>query len=258
MIYEEIRVSSWNQYYEIVSKNSYKKYVYRGHKSPDYKIQSSLARAFMSLSSIPPRYQNARERQIIKMFKNTAHLYLNHLPNKDETLEWLSIMQHYGAPTRLIDWTYSPFVAAFFALEGLQKECHVYELDVEKISSENASFELTHKSLMDDKGIAISRVNLFLMPYEPDFNNERLLAQQGLFLIPSNFQVPFDELLTIYSHRKKKICKKYIFDMESKDIQYSLKLLKAMTIDNRNLFSGIEGLCRSALLQLLESKGRIP
>lgn len=41
----------------------------------------------------------------------------NLIPQNNEYLEWLSIMQHYGAPTRLLDFSYSMYVALFMAMD---------------------------------------------------------------------------------------------------------------------------------------------
>ena len=64
----------------------------------------------------------------------------------DNRLEWLALMQHYGAPTRLLDFTRSPYVACFFALEELKKRsgasrklrglgCRYRVVDIEQFSS---------------------------------------------------------------------------------------------------------------------------
>lgn len=42
----------------------------------------------------------------------------NLIPQNNEYLEWLSIMQHYGAPTRLLDFSYSMYVALFMAMDN--------------------------------------------------------------------------------------------------------------------------------------------
>jgi hypothetical protein len=54
------------------------------------------------------------ERQLLKEFKRRAHFYVNSLPTHGDVLGWFALMQHYGAPTRLLDWTYSVFRRGVF------------------------------------------------------------------------------------------------------------------------------------------------
>lgn len=58
------------------------------------------------------------EKRLLREFKRAYPSRENTpAPRYDDDLAWLALMQHHGAPTRLLDWTFSPFVAAFFALD---------------------------------------------------------------------------------------------------------------------------------------------
>ena len=58
------------------------------------------------------------ENGMIGLFKARARTALAQVSADTDLLAWLSLMQHYGAPTRLLDWSASPFVGLFFACTG--------------------------------------------------------------------------------------------------------------------------------------------
>ena len=71
----------------------------------------------------------AREARAIRIFRRKAHNYLDDPRALDDDLRCLALMQHHGAPTRLLDFTKSPYVAAFFALESATDDASVYALN---------------------------------------------------------------------------------------------------------------------------------
>ena len=108
--YGSITVTRWNKFCRLMSrqfKNSKsKKWIFRGHKSGE-SLKSSLERAIIYF---PKDLKNngEAEKRILREFKRRYHQYSSDIPKDGDDLEWFSIMQHYGAPTRLLDFTYSP------------------------------------------------------------------------------------------------------------------------------------------------------
>lgn len=79
---------------------------YRGHSVDGWKLVPSVARTKATLDA---------EFTLIKRFKQNALPFIQRRP-VDEW-EWMFLLQHYGVPTRLLDWTEAPLVALFFAVE---------------------------------------------------------------------------------------------------------------------------------------------
>lgn len=79
---------------------------YRGHSNSGYKLQPSAHR----------RFAEEDERNLIHEFRARAALRHTSVPPRGDWAAWLALAQHYGLPTRLLDWSFSPLIAAYFAV----------------------------------------------------------------------------------------------------------------------------------------------
>lgn len=105
-------VSSAAKLFKCIQSDPFDKarWAFRGESDAERTLRPGIER----IASKPGRAEDYVEQE----FKRRAHHYLSDLPDDEDDLEWVALMQHYGAPTRLLDWTRSAYVAAFFAAES--------------------------------------------------------------------------------------------------------------------------------------------
>lgn len=134
---------------------------------------------------------------MLRKFRGFAHNYLTHPPEDDDLLEWLALMQHHGAPTRLLDCTFSFPVAAFFAAREADTEFAIWAFNwnqFRKSATERFGLKIDQIfATLDFHAAMHAKANEFLtgtasgalaFPTVPRRSNERLEAQQGMFLFP--------------------------------------------------------------------------
>ena len=128
-----MRLRSWEEYLSIISDSPYQHWAFRGQRDASAPLYSALSRYFMSFR-IDRRAWRDQEERILRVFKRKAIHFLDHVPDKEDDFEWLALMQDHGAPTRLLDFSWSPYVAAFFALhntteDGVIWACNPVEIE---------------------------------------------------------------------------------------------------------------------------------
>jgi hypothetical protein len=246
------RLTSWEDFRTTVSGREYKSWAFRGQSDAKWPLFSSLSR-YLKTFGVHKNAWRRQEARILRIFKRKAHLLLQRLPLADDAFEWLALMQHYGAPTRLLDFSWSPFVAAFFALEHATEDAAVWAVFPPGLNKRpNRTLRPSQKITGDEIGPWVEGAyekhflpNKLRMAVigEPHNMNQRLLAQGGTFVMPGVLHEPIEAIVPPDSVVKFVLAADQMRDA-------AMAELYAMNINNSTLFPGLEGLARSLAYEL--------
>lgn len=240
----------WNHLIELLFHDSYNptlkryrsNYAYRGLENADYELSTTLKRLG----------QVHLEKHLLRNF-----IKYSTMENAQRSIwQWLTLGQHHGLPTRLLDWTYSPLVALHFATanfdhfdndsviwainykqtldnlpQGKLKEIyinegsHIFTIEMLGLSGLNGLVGLERQS--DDP---------FCVFFEPPSIDGRIINQYALFSMISNPEMTVEEWIEEKDINRFKILIKKELKWEIRD-----KLDQA-NINERVLFPGLDGL----------------
>lgn len=124
-----IEFESWAHLVQaLLSSNS--TLIWRGQSDYEWTLSTSLSRQLRTFDPKHATNWDQLENSAISYFMDRAAGLLEVVPDEHDLLAWLAFMQHYGAPTRLLDWSLSPFVAVYFAYEyPKDADAALYALD---------------------------------------------------------------------------------------------------------------------------------
>ncbi len=248
---EVIRVSYWGEF--VAHTESKAGWAFRGETSAQWPLVSSLTRRLETYC--PDRaLWPLREERALRVFRRKAHIYLSDRAALEDDLRCLALMQHHGAPTRLLDFTKSPYVAAFFALEDAVTDAAVYALNTPALWSAAPAFSplLTRDRI--DPRVPGNFERYFLRNQtpvvwfgEPSEMDRRLVAQSGLFVVPGVLGQSLERILLGYEGPEPMIVK-YVLPAEMR--AQAMQSLYRMNVTNATLFPDLEGLARSVAYEL--------
>jgi FRG domain len=251
------KLVSWSSFFDfletevfhtsIASKHNY---IWRGQRRPDWSISSSLDRLFQKLNLLPatPDVLEKRSREHLESFKYAARgrRSLNPAPLLEN--EWWALGQHFGLATPLLDWTRSPFAAAYFAFEEAgpgPAERIVYGLDQRGVKQksdellEGQSFERGRPPVIE-----------FIDPMSDE--NQRLVSQSGLFT-RAPIGTPIEQWVA-GAFGGSSVAALLRIKIPDADRLGCLRTLNRMNINHLSLFPDLAGASRSTNLKLeLES-----
>ncbi|MEA2711090.1 MAG: hypothetical protein QOF78_3691 [Phycisphaerales bacterium] len=247
-------VQSWNELTDRLYADSWRaplgrfrsKYAFRG-------MQDAAADLSTSLSRLGGPYAR-QENHLLRNFRKYAHR--DAVPG-DSTWNWLSLAQHHGLPTRLLDWSFSPFVALHFAthdFENFDTDGVVWCVDyvsankmlparLRKLLRREQADVFTAELLERDAQSlqALDRLapkKPFVLFLEPPSLDDRIVNQFALFSMISSPTAQMDDWIRAHKPFAQKIVIPAKMKWEVRD-----KLDQA-NITERVLFPGLDGLSR--------------
>jgi hypothetical protein len=245
----EIRVSSWSELLEALFADSWQAsiarhrsaFLFRGLPRIDHGLKTSLQTGGLE----------AHEKHLLTSFRKYA---LRNAVHGDALWNWLSLAKHHGLPTRLLDWTYSPFVALHFAthrLADFDADAAVACVDYRKA---NERLPAPLRKLLDAQDANIFTTEMlnrvatslqefddlskhdFVLFFEPPSLDERIVNQFALFSLPSSPELELEAFLRQRDDLYRQIIIPAELKWEVRD-----KLDQA-NITERVLFPGLDGL----------------
>lgn len=160
------RISNWKGFHGILESMRDTAWIFRGVSSPNHYLIPSIGR-----EKVYGPYKLVQEERLFQEFKNRAIGIINGQSFANDW-HWLAYAQHIGVPTRLLDWSTSPLVAAFFALESDSDEDRI----IYAAKYSQYIHEVDHGQLNPFENTKEGR---FTAPFAFD----RIRAQRGLFTI---------------------------------------------------------------------------
>lgn len=222
-------------------------FAFRGLPSINHTLESSLLR----LASRPAD-AGRLELALLRNFRKYAH---GEGPHSDSMWDWLSLAQHRGLPTRLLDWTYSPLVALHFATEDpatFDQDGVIWCVDftaankhlpvrLRRALDREQSDSFTVEMLRPFRSFAqfdrLSKMP-FVIFLEPPSVDRRILNQHSLFSLMSSPTARLDDWLRGHTELCRRVTVPAHLKWEIRD-----KLDQA-NINERVLFPGLDGLSR--------------
>ena len=253
-VFKQYRLRSWDDFLKIISGPPYSNWAFRGHRREAWPLASAISRYF-SAFKIDRRAWPQQEGRILRVFKRKAGQFLAQPPSNDDDFQWLALMQHHGAPTRLLDFTWSPYVAAFFALERATGDAAVWALNPADISAGGIRRatggmkpSVTTRAMDPRRKGNFARYFLkgnrdFIWLGEPDTMNRRLIAQSGTFVLPGVIDKPLEQIVRRYREPKGMLAKFILPAVKIRET--GLRELYRMNITHATLFPDLDGLARS-------------
>lgn len=242
----------WDEFMDWIDAHSDSRWVFRGLGDKTFKLIPGAGRT--------ARYSAVDERTILEVFERRATEFID--THRLNSWDLLALAQHHGLPTRLLDWTSNPLVAAYFAITADPARSEVRRVNPETGRSVGRSFAAApDASLADARVVGLSvrpgdiidtRVDAdpfarmeigFLLPRSL---TTRIVTQSGLFSYHPNPDQPWESPLDAEEH---------VFNIPGDLRRYFRRRLFYLGVDTQRIMGGLDGLCGRLKWQYLDRIG---
>lgn len=246
-------IRSWEDFLNLPHLSE-DEWIYRG-QSNDWALKTSLERSCQD-TGIALEHAPSIEKALIDNFRRRYDGSDRQFVI-DDTLYCLALMQHHGAPTRLLDWTYSPYIALYFAIEDGGDNSVIWCMNqnwwMRKaraiVGSDRFEQRINYTTRNDSSFIPLYMTKQpFKMVYleNPYFFNSRLNIQQGVFLCTGDVTASYEENLLALEEccSSDSVIKIWCHMTMDRKLE-ALKELHRMNIHRESLFPGLDGFAQA-------------
>ncbi|RYD75694.1 MAG: FRG domain-containing protein [Sphingobacteriales bacterium] len=245
--YSTVQLPSWHEFKLYVHHFS-ENWAYRGQANAAWILVNAIERTDFI------HFDNSIEANFVAEFQRGARNYLSKDETPEHLIEWLALMQHHGAPTRLLDFSKSPYIAAYFAFEFCPiRDSHnvaIWCVNMEhlkrkalKILAKEFDSELKEaKNLINEKLFQVlfyQNNKSLVFPVEPFRMNRRYSLQQSIFVSTGTSVTPFMKQLNFLEAELPKAVVK--IEIPSTEKKLALRELHKMNLHRASLFPDLDG-----------------
>jgi hypothetical protein len=224
---------NWREYKEYAAGLKGRNYLFRGQNKP-WRLRTSFHRAGradlsrFTREDIPELHRH--------LSSKTKHIFNLTIP--DENGGFFNLIQHHGYPTPILDWTYSPYVAAFFAYRGItndQAAAAKSDDVVRLLVFDHARWRTDYSQLLV---LAPATLHFSVAEFIA-IENERMIPQQAASTVTN-----IDDIES-YIRSKESAEKTYLWaiDLPVTERRQVSEELRRMGITAGSLFPGLDGMC---------------